>query len=123
MWLEGSSLSHWDLSFWLIRLRNCGVRVPWHVGFLVPQPGIKPVSPALQGQFLSTGPPGKSQAHPFSLSLCRLGKESVESSQLKGIRKIGATFFFSSSSSLCIFFSNVLSHLNKKNEKGEKRAL
>ena len=94
----------WDLSFWLIRLRNCGLRVPWRMGFLVPQPGIKPVSPALQGHFLSTGPPGKSQAHPFSLSLCRLGKESVELSQLKGLRKTGATFFFSSSSSLCTFF-------------------
>ena len=27
---------------------------------LVPQPGIKPVSPALQGRFLTSGPPGKS---------------------------------------------------------------
>ena len=32
---------------------------PQHEGFLVPQPGIKPVSPALQGEFLTTGPPGK----------------------------------------------------------------
>ena len=29
-------------------------------GFLVPQPGIKPVTPELQGEFLTTGPPGKS---------------------------------------------------------------
>ena len=29
-------------------------------GILVPQPGIKPVSPALQDRFLTTGPPGKS---------------------------------------------------------------
>ena len=29
-------------------------------GILVPQPGIKPMSPALEGQFLATGPPGKS---------------------------------------------------------------
>ena len=72
---------------------------------LVPHPGIKPVSSALQGQFLTTGPPGKSQAHPFSLSLCRLGKESVELSQLKGLRKIGTAFFVSPSSSSCIFFS------------------
>jgi len=28
---------------------------------LVPQPGIKPASPALQGGFLTTGPEGKSQ--------------------------------------------------------------
>ena len=30
-------------------------------GFLVPQPGIEPVSPALQGGFLTTEPLGKSQ--------------------------------------------------------------
>ena len=28
-------------------------------GILVPQPGIKPESPPLQGGFLTTGPPGK----------------------------------------------------------------
>ena len=34
-------------------------------GILVPSPEIKPVSPALQGEFLTNGLPGKSQA--FSL--------------------------------------------------------
>ena len=29
----------------------------------VPQPGTEPMSPALQGGFLTTGPPGKSLAH------------------------------------------------------------
>ena len=29
-------------------------------GISGPQPGIKPMSPALQGRFLTTGPPGKS---------------------------------------------------------------
>ena len=29
-------------------------------GILVPQPGIEPISPALEGKFLTTGPPGKS---------------------------------------------------------------
>ena len=28
-------------------------------GILVPQPGTKPVSPALEGEFLTTGPSGK----------------------------------------------------------------
>ena len=28
---------------------------------LFPQPGIEPMAPALQGGFLTTGPPGKSQ--------------------------------------------------------------
>ena len=32
----------------------------WTCGILVPQAGIKPVSPALEGSFLPTRPPGKS---------------------------------------------------------------
>ena len=28
-------------------------------GILVPQPGIEPISPALESRFLTTGPPGK----------------------------------------------------------------
>ena len=33
---------------------------PSTCGLLVPGPGIKPASPALEGRFLTTGPPGKS---------------------------------------------------------------
>ena len=33
-------------------------------GILVPQPGIKPALPVLEGEVLTTGPPGKS--HPYS---------------------------------------------------------
>ena len=119
MWLTGSSLSH--VGSFVVAPQTQELR---HGGamarrILVPHPGIKPVSSALQGRFLTTGPPGKSQAHPFSLSLCRLGKESVELSQLKGLRKIGAAFFVSPSSSPCIFFffPNLLNHLNKKDKK------
>ena len=32
----------------------------WACGILVPQPGIKHISSALEGRFLTTGPPGKS---------------------------------------------------------------
>ena len=35
--------------------------VVWACGILVPQPGIKPASPALEGKVLTTGPTGKSQ--------------------------------------------------------------
>ena len=34
---------------------------PTACGILVPQPGIKPEIPALEGRFLTTGPPGKFQ--------------------------------------------------------------
>ena len=46
----------------------------------LPGPGIKPVSPALAGRFLTTGPPGKSpestlfMIHVFYLSWQGLGK-------------------------------------------------
>ena len=44
---------------------GCGMRAfsscPEAGGILVPQAGIKPTSPALQGGFLTTEPPGKSQ--------------------------------------------------------------
>ena len=43
----------------------------------LPRPGIKPVSPALAGRFLITGPPGKSHKYyftgRFSDSFCRFG--------------------------------------------------
>ena len=38
----------------------CGFSCPSTCGVLVPRPGIKPVFPAWQGRFLTTGPPGKS---------------------------------------------------------------
>ena len=57
------------------RLSSCGTRAAEHAGsvvavhglscptacgILVPRPGIEPASPALEGGFLTTGPPGKS---------------------------------------------------------------
>ena len=38
----------------------CVLSCPAACGILVPQPGIKPASPALEGGYLTTGPPGKS---------------------------------------------------------------
>ena len=34
-----------------------GLRSPAVCGVLVPRPGIEPVSPALDGRFLTSGPP------------------------------------------------------------------
>ena len=33
----------------------------WHVGVLVPQPGVKPMPPAVGATIFITGTPGKSQ--------------------------------------------------------------
>ena len=65
------SLFLWKIfvSFWLYqvlvvvcRLCSCGARtlLPVACGILVLGPGIKPVLPALEGRFLTSGPPGKS---------------------------------------------------------------
>ena len=37
-----------------------GLSCPVVCGILVPRPGIEPMSPALEGRFFTTGPPGKS---------------------------------------------------------------
>ena len=37
-----------------------GLSCPAACGILVPRPGIEPMFPALEGGFLTTGPPGKS---------------------------------------------------------------
>ena len=49
-------------------LSSCGVQAlectglscPMACGILFPRPGVNPASPALEGGFLTTGPPGKS---------------------------------------------------------------
>ena len=61
-------------------LSSCGTWTPEHAGsvvavhrlscptacgILVPRPGIEPESPALEGGFLTTGPPKKSLQGPF----------------------------------------------------------
>ena len=37
-----------------------GLSCPTAGGILVPRPGMEPTSPALEGGFFTTGPPGKS---------------------------------------------------------------
>ena len=55
-------LGHWDLSLQGLHspVVAHGHSCPVACGTLVPQPGIKPECPALQGRFLTTRPPGKS---------------------------------------------------------------
>ena len=47
----------------------CGLSCLSACEILVPQPGIEPMSPALQGQLLSTVPPGKPSLLAFDLKL------------------------------------------------------
>ena len=46
--------------FWFFGHEACGI--------LAPQPGIEPAPPALEGEVLTTGPPGKSQDSVFLTS-------------------------------------------------------
>ena len=41
-----------SMLFWFFVHEACGIPAPW--------PGIKPTTPALEGEVLTTGPPGKS---------------------------------------------------------------
>ena len=49
---------------------------PAACGILVPRPRIKPTSPALEGRFFSTGPPGKSLGLGFVFFTFKLQMES-----------------------------------------------
>ena len=52
-------------------LEVCRLSCPITCGIWVPLPGIKPMSPALQGRFLTTGPPGNSLTSLFrSVKMC-----------------------------------------------------
>ena len=53
---------------WL-RSYSTGLICPTACGILVPRPEIKPVSSALEGGFLTSGPPGKSQCFCFFSSI------------------------------------------------------
>ena len=48
--------------FWLhwVFVVDCRLSCPEACEIVVPQPGTEPMSPALEGGFLTTGPPGKS---------------------------------------------------------------
>ena len=66
----GARASHWAAS--LLgelerRLSSCGTRALLLCGmWTLPRPGIKPVSPALTGRFLSTAPPGAENMYLFN---------------------------------------------------------
>ena len=49
--------------FWFFGPKACGI--------LAPQPGMEPTPPALEGEVLTTGPPGKSQWLLFNLEVSR----------------------------------------------------
>ena len=64
------SIFFFNLFIWLQQVLVCFSLVvvyrlscPATCGILVPQPGIKPASPELEGGFLTTGPQGKSLLH------------------------------------------------------------
>ena len=46
-------------------------------GILLPRLGIEPVSPALEGGFLTIGPPGESLDSSFEICFCALGPRKV----------------------------------------------
>ena len=68
---SGSLLCPWTLSFWCMGsvVEVLGLCCSAAYEILVPRPGTEPVSPALQGGFLTTGPSGSPWASLFALLL------------------------------------------------------
>ena len=68
-----SGLSCGTRAFWLWSAGSVvaahGLSCPTACGILVPRPGIKPMSPTLEGGFSTTGPPRKSPLVLFNLSV------------------------------------------------------
>ena len=63
-------------------MRHKGLVAPWHVES--PQTGIEPMSPALAGGFLTTGPSGKSENKFDPLCpLLPLSKASISPDQVQ----------------------------------------
>ena len=63
LWVTGRLLLLWSTGCRALGLSRChaGVVAPRHVD-LSSSAGIEPASPALEGKFITSGPPGKSLA-------------------------------------------------------------
>ena len=56
----------WSMSSWHVGFSSCGTRAALPCGmWKFPWPGTEPISPALAGRLLTTGPPRKSNISPF----------------------------------------------------------
>ena len=100
IYLAASSLSCFmpDLSLWhpasLVTVHGLNCSEPR--GILVPEPGIEPMSPALQGRFLSTGLPGKFPQYLFwSITVNYLILQLSCSKHMKTIARLPNQVFFS----------------------------
>ena len=62
-----------------VGFKSCGLSCPTICGILVPRSGMEPMSPALAGGFLTTGPPGKSSQVLFKVAdlICILTSRAV----------------------------------------------
>ena len=100
IYLAASSLSCFmrDILLWhpasLVTVHGLNCSEPREI--LVPGPGIEPVSPALQGRFLSTGLPGKSRQYLFwSITVNYLILQLSCSKHMKTIARLPNQVFFS----------------------------
>ena len=78
----------WQVS--LVSLRQVG-------GILTPRPGIKPMSPAVQGGFLTTGPPGNSYIYIYFFFSKRYENANLNISKLINSPQLYKNYFKSKS--------------------------
>ena len=72
----------------------CGARAQLLLGMWnLLRPGIEPVSPALAGGFLTTGPPGKSQLFSF-VDSHKSSFVCIEVTHLKRCSVLGYSYYF-----------------------------
>ena len=70
-----SSCGSWALE---CRCSSCGTGALLLLSMCnLPRPGLKPMSPALTGRFLTTAPPGESQVMLLKTMICRLGHKTT----------------------------------------------
>ena len=97
LWDTGFSL-RWLLLLWSVGSRAwaqyCGARAQLLLGMWnLLRPGIEPVSPALAGGFLTTGPPGKSQLFSF-VDSHKSSFVCIEVTHLKRCSVLGYSYYF-----------------------------
>ena len=85
---EGSSLRH-SGSVVVV----CGLSCRKAYEILVHQPGIEPVSPALEGGFLTTGPPEKYLIHSTLPSGVGIKLRMEQSELVSGLSELNGTFY------------------------------
>ena len=111
-------MDHFFKSLYLVCYNIASVLCSWFFGrkaceTLAPQPGIEPAPPVLEGEVLTTGPPGKSLNLSFQCSHCPLTVTPFRIGLSPSILHLSLSFLFSSQTlSTFTFYFNALQQVS-----------